>query len=260
MKKALLLLPLLLAGLFWLVLASPAAAAPLPQGVVYQTPTPMPDGRILYKVKDNDTCLSISLLTGVSIDTLRKNNNLGGDCVIQLGQELLLGRVESTATPTAGPSPTPTLMLPTSTPFNGNGQVCVFLYNDVNGDAIRQETETAIADGAISLTDRTGKVSMTQKTTSGDLPVCFEQVPEGDYNISVAVPDGYNPTTSMNYGLKVQAGDQSTLDFGAQMNSQAVTPAPSEGGRSPILGILGGVLLLAGIGLGVYVRLGHKIG
>ncbi|MCL4562271.1 MAG: LysM peptidoglycan-binding domain-containing protein [Chloroflexi bacterium] len=260
MKKAFPLLPLLLAGLFWLVLASPALAAPVSQGVVYQTPTPMPDGRILYKVQSNDTCLSISLLTGVPLDTLRKNNNLNGDCVIQVGQELLLGRVESTATPTPGPSPTPTPLLPTPTPFNGNGQVCVFLYNDVNGDAIQQETETAISGGAVSLTDRTGKVSMTQETSAGDQPVCFDEVPEGDYNISVAVPDGYNPTTSMNYALKVEAGDQSTLDFGAQLNSQAAPVTPSEGGRSPVLGILGAVLLLSGIGLGVYVRLGRKTG
>ena len=253
-KKALLVLSLLLVGLFWLA-AIPASAQPLSQGVVITTPTPGADGRIVYKVKENDTCLSISLLMGVSLDTLRKNNNLNAECVIRSGQELLLGIVEATQAPAvSGPAPTATSLLPTPTPFNGNGKVCVFLYDDANGSAMRQEGEGAIADGAVSLSDRSGKVSLTLTTAAGEDPVCFDAVPEGDYNISVAVPEGYNPTTAMNYALKVQAGDQSTLDFGAQVNSQAAPPPPSQAGRSPLLGILGGLLLFGGIGLGVYVR------
>jgi len=253
-KKALLVLSLFLVGLFWLA-AVPASAHPPGQGVVITTPTPGPDGRILYIVKENDTCLSISLLMNVPLDTLRKNNNLNAECAIRSGQELLLARVEMTQTPAvAGPAPTATALLPTPTPFNGSGKVCVFLYDDINGSALRQEGELAIADGAVSLTDRSGKVSLTLTTVSGEEPVCFDEVPEGDYNISVAVPEGYNPTTAMNYALKVQAGDQSTLDFGAQINSQAAPPPPSQAGRSPILGIVGGLLLIGGAGLGVYVR------
>jgi len=38
----------------------------------------------------------------------------------------------------------------------------------------------------------------------------------------VAVPEGYNPTTVMNYALTVNAGDQALLDFGAQVSAQAV--------------------------------------
>jgi quercetin dioxygenase-like cupin family protein len=105
-----------------------------------------------------------------------------------------------------------------------------------------------------NITDRPGKFTRTLKTSAGTEPVCIDSVPEGDYNVSVAVPDGYNATTSMNYALNVTAGDSSTLDFGAQQNSQAAPVAPSEGGRSPMLGILGGLLLVCGVGLGVYMR------
>ena len=82
---------------------------------------------------------------------------------------------------------------------------------------------------------------------------CFEEIPEGEYNISVAAPEGYNPTTLMNYSLALQAGESSTLDFGAQISSLAVPTPVSEGGRSPVLGIMGGILVLAGAGMGIYV-------
>lgn len=250
---------LALAGLIWLAMALPAFAQP-PAQAVYGTPTAQPDGRILYKVKANDTCLSISLLMGVSLDQLRGMNNLTGDCVIREGQDLLLGRVAAeTATVTPGPSPTATALLPSPTPFKGSGQVCIFLFNDINGNALREEGELAIPDGAVNLTDRTGKFTKTLTTEAGESPVCLKDVPEGEYNITVAVPEGYNPTTSLNYALKLQAGDQSTLDFGAQQNSQAAPVSPEEGGRSPVLGIVGGLLLVGGVGLGVYTRVGKRL-
>lgn len=227
--------------------------------VVYQTPTAGADGRIIYTVKTGDTCLRISLLTNVSLDQIRKLNNLGPDCVVYPGQQLLIGLAGPAETPAVGgPTTTPTSLLPTPTPFHGTGEICVVLFNDVNGDATRQDSEAILPDGVISITDRAGKYSKTAKTVAGTAPVCFKDVPEGDYNISVAVPGGYNPTTAMNYALTVKAGDQAILDFGAQLSSKAAPVPASEGGRSPVLGILGGALLLAGIGLGIYVWRSRK--
>lgn len=248
-------LSLILAVVLLLVLAIPVSAHPLAQGAVYQTPTPGPDGRILYKVQEDDTCLKISLLTGISTDQIRKLNNLTAECIVQPGQDLLLGKVDVTAqSPTPRVAASATAILPTSTPFNGTGDVCVFLYDDVNGDAMRQDDEVAIPDGAISLSDRSGKVSKTAKTEAGSKAVCFNQLPEGDYNLSVAIPQGYNPTTAMNSAFKLVAGDKSMFDFGAQLNSQAQPVTAGEGGRSPVLGVLGLILLLSGAGLGVYLR------
>lgn len=242
-----------------LVLAAPVSASP-PQQVYYQTPTAGADGQILYVVKAGDSCLSISLLTGVDIVELRKINNLDEECFLAEGRKLLLGIVQE-ATVTPGPSPTPTAAAPTPTPFNGNGQICVLLFDDVNGNALAEANEKPIKGGAISVSDREGKISQTQDTTGevnadGDpVPLCFEDLPEGEYTISAAPPEGYNPTTVMNYTLKLNAGDQSTIDFGAQLNSQAQPVSPAEGGRSPLLGILGGLLVLGGAGLGIYFAL-----
>jgi hypothetical protein len=233
-------------------LVIPAAAAP-PQQAYYLTPTPGADGRIMYTIKEGDTCISISLLNNVSVEQLRTLNNIvGTDCPVILGQKLLLGTVQS-VTPTPGASPTPAPILPTPTPFNGSASVCIMLFDDVNGNGIAETGESMLAGGAVSLTDRIGKISKTGSTTAGPDLLCYADIPEGDYNISVAVPEGYNATTNTNYPLKVAAGDQTVLDFGAQISVKALPPLPSEGGRSPLLGILGAVLVLGGIGLAIFM-------
>lgn len=250
-KKTISLFCLLLIAGALALLTLPAEASP-PRQVFDVTPTAGTDGRILYIVKPGDSCLSISLrfLNG-DVNTLRQLNNLGEDCLLLEGQELLLGVVEEpTATP--GPTPTATSILPTPTPFEGNGTICVFLYHDINGNALAEDNEASIPGGAVSISDRTGEVSMTGTTVFGLDPYCFEDLPEGDYNISVAVPDGYNSTTVTSYSLSLRAGERSTIDFGAQLSSVAAQPAASGSRASPLLGVLGGLLLLAGVGLGVY--------
>ena len=240
-----------------LLLTGPVKASPQAQAF-YNTPTPNAEGRIIYKVKAGDTCISVSLLNNISLDQLRTLNDLSEECVLNPDQILLIATVAPQAT-LSGTAPTETSALPSPTPFRGNGEVCVILFNDVNGNAVAEEGEAAIAGGAVSITDRLGRVSLSgQSSASFDEPTCFPEMPEGDYNVSVAVPEGYNPTTRMNYALALKAGDGSTLDFGAQLNSQALPTPVSEGGRSPLMGILGVAVVLAGIGLGIYARMNSR--
>lgn len=235
--------------------SSPASASPAEPQAVF-TPTANADGRILYIVQTNDTCLSIALrfLNG-DVNRLRELNMLDEACTLRENQELLIGTYsEPTVTP--GPSPTPTPALPTPTPFDGNGEICIFLYNDINGNALAETYELAIFGGAISISDNKGEISLTGRTDSGGAtgyePVCFTDLPENEYNISVGPPEGYNPTTVMNYTLKLAAGDRSVIDFGAQSSTMGQPLPVSEGGRSPVLAVVGVFLLLGGILLGVY--------
>jgi len=252
----------ILCTILWIVVGklpnasiNPVLAAPDIQIPIY-TPTPGPDGRIIYIVKANDTLLGISLLTGVSVEELRGLNNLTSDTIYE-GQKLLLGLggpLEETPTP--GPIPTATPVLPTPTPKPGLVNLCILLFDDSNGDSIRQEDEASIPDGAISFSNSAGSVSEAQDTSSGLDPQCFENLPEGEYTITIAVPEGYNPTTETTYELALKAGDETYINFGAQANSQTLAEAPSipapEGGRSPLLGIIGGFFLIAGIGVALF--------
>jgi hypothetical protein len=247
--KKITLTGLALAAFVFFICIFPVRAENYPPQVMYTTPTPNAEGRIIYVVKPSDTCIRISLLTGIQLDELRRLNNLKEDCTLQEGQQLLLGLAQKTS-PQA--TATPANQVPTPTLPPSSGDICVLLFTDTNGNSIPDGGETPLAGGAISVTDRDGKVSLTDKTNATE-PVCFSTLTEGEYNISVAVPEGYNATTLLNYPLKLKGGDKSILDFGAQPGSKAVQPAPGEGGRSPILGIVGAVLVLGGAGLGIYV-------
>jgi len=258
MKKYFFVFMSLLCGLGLLALTGPAIAAPAAQ-VYYYTPTPRPDGRIIYIVKAGDSCIRVALLNNISEQQLRELNGItGSDCPIQEGQELLIGQLrEETATP--GPSPTATPLLPTPTAFRGYGTVCVVLFDDVDGNARLDEGELWLAGGAINIIDRRGQVNINGETieiNEDEEPTCFENLEEGDYNVSIAIPDGYNATTSMNFPLKLLAGDTATLDFGAQKSGQVLPEEviPTGGERSPMLGIVGGLLILAGLGIGIYFR------
>jgi LysM repeat protein len=214
----------------------------------------LPDGRIIYQVLPNDTCLRIEYLYGISDVQLRQlNPKLDANCTLSIGQQLLLGiGASSNPTPTLGPSPTPLPPTITPTPISGTTQICVSLFNDLNGDGLHETTEPMIPGGAISVTEKDAKYSKTLPTLAGTDPICFAPLPEGDYNISAAIPDNYNPTMALSTTLQVKAGDSAFIDFGAQSKDTAITQPENKTTTSPVLGILGGLLLLAGLGLGWY--------
>jgi hypothetical protein len=233
-----------------------ASAAPNAQFV---TATPGPDGRIMYVVVEGDSCLQVALLHSITVPQLRQfNTRLDEDCTLTVGQQLVVGLAQA-ETPTPGPAPTLPSPTATTTPVSGTTEVCVLLFEDQNGDAVRQETELGIEGGAVSLTNLNGSYSETQNTVSAIdpdtlLPVraCFVDVPGGEYNVSMAVPDAYNPTMLLSYTLTVKAGDRAEIGFGAQSKTITVSEPAEEGNRSSLLGIFGFLLLLGGAGLGYY--------
>jgi hypothetical protein len=228
----------------------------------FPTPTPGTDGRIIYIVQEGDTLWRIAAVSGMNVADLRDLNNLDVDDIVYPGMQIFLGLGGPAADqPTAGPAATQPPAEPTDTPVPGLGTLCVLLYDDLNGDAMRQEEETSLAGGAINISNRDGSVSITQDTLGHDPDsetedyFCTEGLLEGDYNVSVAIPEGYNPTTSLNTGVVLGAGDTTFLTFGAQAGSVVIdesAPLPESAGSTPLLGIIGAFLLLCGIGLGVY--------
>ena len=261
----------ILFALILIGLRLPVQAAPLAQLTAFPTPTPGQDGRILYIVQEGDTLWRIAAITGVTLDQLRLLNKLAEDETLQPGDVLLIGLAgPALMTDTPGPSPTPLPASPTPTPLSGTANVYVFLYNDINGDLLRQAEEPVISGGAVSLSNKDGTVSQIAQTSTEADPACpeeleleagyncFVELSEGDYNITVAIPDGYNPTTELSRAFKLKGGDETYISFGAQANSEKIVETeviPESPGRSPVLAILGGVILLVGIGLGIYAAL-----
>ncbi len=260
--RPIVILSFLLIVLMCFGLSMRAQAAPPQQQ--FATNTPLPDGQIFYLVQAGDTCGRIALFHNISVEQLREQNpSINQDCSnLQVGQKLLIALAGPGApSMTAGPSPTPAPPTVTPTPFAGTTEICVLLYNDLNGDALREADEPAIPGGAISVAETSGKFSKTMETVVNPDPnayqgVCFENVPEGNYNIDVAIPDNYNATTNLGYTMDVKAGDRAEVSFGAQSRDAgaAQSPGGDQGGTgaSPLLGVFGGFLLLGGLGLGYY--------
>lgn len=238
-----------------------AQAAPLPQPTAFKTPTPGPDGRIFYIVQEQDTLWSISAITGISLDELRAINNLHPNESISPGQQIYLGMGgPAAASPTPGPTqplPTPTI---TPTPLKGTATLCVLLFDDLNGDSLRQEEEPTVPKGAIHVGEQSGKFAKSEDTIPGTDPNCFVDLPPGQYTVSVAIPEEYNPTTVTNYQIELKPGDETYVDFGAQRKSSGNTVPSNEepkapaivSSTTPILGVLGGTFVLVGIVLFIY--------
>lgn len=231
------------------------------------TPTPGTDGRIIYVVQAGDNCFRVAAINGITVEQLRQlNSKLDENCTLTEGQELLIG-VAAVATATAPANVavgTPTI---TPTPLSGLTEVCVLLFNDLNGDSMKQDTEPAISGGAVSVTEVNGKYSASLETVIPSDPtvyqgICFSNIPEGTYNVTMAIPDAYNPTMSLSYSLKVNAGDRAFVDFGAQSKDVVVVDpnegASNGGGTSTGLVVFGIVLLLGGAGLGYYAWRSNK--
>ncbi len=259
MKRLAWLLPVALLGVVlgsWLggTAPRPARAAALAQPTPFPTPTPREDGAIVYIVQPGDTLWRIAAISGVPIEELRALNGLRSD-VVSPGQPLILGYAVPGATPTpaeAGPTPTPVLPTPTAVPQMGS--ICVFLFEDANGNAVFDDDEVYLAGGAVSLQSRAGEA---HTGTTADEPLCFDELPPGDYSIAMGIPEGLNPTTATNRPLRLEEGDTLYVAFGAQYARQDVgllAPRGAEGGAqgSPLLALVGAALVLGGLALGWY--------
>jgi hypothetical protein len=244
------------------VFTIPVVAAPMAQFTSYPTPTPMPDGRIIYIAVEGDSAWRIAAIFGFTYDNglfqeLYSLNRwtIGEAPNIKAGDQILLGYGgPAEVVPTAGPTPTPAPQIPTQTPQPGSGTLCIILFEDINGDSLRQEEEPSIPKGAISITNRAGMFTKVEDTGIGYEYQCYKELPEGIYNISVAPPTGYNHITEMNSTVELQGGEEIYIRFGAQKSTEIVEQEIGPEGRekSPVLGIAGGIILLLAVGMAVY--------
>lgn len=259
---------------------APTTAPPVISG---STATPNADGQIIYTVQSGDTLWSIAAVHGITVDELRANNGLTSD-IISVGQTLIIRQgtaAEPTATTEAGataaatdpgtdPGTEPTAVTEPgteSTPIvqvsptpTGTGLVCALIWNDANGNGVRDATETLVLGGLLTVVDlSTGQQVQAHTTSDPNLPHCFEEIPEGQYSVSSAPPPGYNPTTPGATNLAVDAGSTSMLEFGIQPSASQAAPTPAGSNRVLRTALLGAggvmfLLLAAGVAGFLFMR------
>jgi uncharacterized protein (DUF2141 family) len=224
------------------------------QPTPFLTPTPGPDGQIIYIVQDGDSFWSIAAIAGISLEELYAMNGIQPNDYAIPGTELVLGFAgPSKPTAEVGAQITPTSAEPTATPIFSTGEICVLLFLDTNGNARLDEGELGLSNGQISIVDVSGVVAKEASTDENPEGKCFTDLEAGDYNVSAAVPEEYNPTTSMNLPLRLMAGDIKYVQFGAQPSAALLDQDPGDKqGGSQLLGLFGVFLLLAAGGLAFY--------
>jgi hypothetical protein len=229
--------------------------APLAQPTPFLTPTPGPNGVIIYIVKEGDTLWRIAAIAGLTLEELMALNGIQPGDFISPGMQLELG-TGGPAMATSEPSglrPTATDLPATPTPISGTGEICVLLFNDANGNGRLEENETPIEGGQLSVVNLSGVLEGEHTTDMTIEGFCFTDIQNGDYNVSAAIPPDFNATTGLNAPVAVNPGDIKYLQFGAQPGSAIQgTFSDDGGGTSAILGVLGLVLLLVAGGLGFY--------
>jgi hypothetical protein len=247
MKRSL-IIPFAILAFVWPRPARPA------QQVAFQTPTPGPDGKIVYIVQEGDALWTIAALAEITVEELQALNGIQAGDFISPGMELLLGfggPALATPAPQDQPSPTPEVTATEQT--IGQGDICVLLFLDANGNARMEAEELPLSEGAISVADSDGVVvgeHTSDETLEG---FCFTNLVEGDYNVSAAVPADHNPTTTMNLPARLAAGEIKHVEFGAQPSAALRGEQPGDSGaQSPLLGILGLAMLVVAGALGYY--------
>jgi hypothetical protein len=258
---------------------NPQPTNPPPAATAFRTPTPGPDGNIIYVVQPNDTLWRIAAITGISVDQLRAMNGLSSD-ILSVGQRLIIvqgasqpaatkaatAAVTQTATATLADTATAqasagTQVAQATATGPGAGTVCALLWNDKNGNGVRDSSEGLLPGGQIAVVEiATGKPVQAYTTDGVTEPHCFKTLPAGQYTVSFAAPAGYNATTVTSTPLDVAAGSTSELEFGAQPGAAiANQPAPRPSNSALLTALLfaGGVvflLLAAGVGAFLFMR------
>ncbi len=259
------LLLVLVALIVGLVLVPGAAAdprrAPQAQPTAFLTPTPGPNGVIIYIVQEGDTLWRIAAIAGITLEELMALNGIQPGDFISPGMQLEIGRggpAVSTSAPSVGDA-TPTEILLTPTPVTGSGEICVLLFNDQNGNGRFDEGETAVENGQISVVNVAGAMIGEHTTDMSVEGYCFPDIQNGDYNVSAAVPPEFNPTTGLSAPVVVNPGDIKFLQFGAQASAASGLTGERGDSRSTLLGVAGLVLLVSAGALGYYAsRMGRR--
>ena len=266
-------------------------ATTVPQQPVQVTPNAQ--GAIVHTVVAGDTLFGLSLQYGVSLDDIYALNGLNSQSILSIGQQVIIKQgaggqppAQPTAAPTTAPEagqPTPEATTadsqtpvaqataqepqPPATPEQvaaNTNKLCVFAFNDANGDGIRQADEAAVPGADFNVVDAQGSSVATYTSASDTDPHCFTDLAAGSYTVDVQPAPGTTATSDKRWGVALTSGSTVNINFGSEgggSTTDATAPNDStsdqSSGGSSIGGLLGGaigliLLLVAGV-LGAFI-------
>jgi len=122
----------------------------------------------------------------------------------------------SLLTPSATPTPTSTpggTLTPTPTATAPTGSLCVLVYNDRNENR-RHDLGEGLLIGAVVTVTTSGGAMVGVRFTDGTEPYCLMGLAPGAYVVREQNPPGYISTTLDIWGVTVDAGYSTVVEFG----------------------------------------------
>ena len=107
------------------------------------------------------------------------------------------------------------------------GQLCIYKFNDLNGDGKRNPTEgeVLLENWQFIIKDSTGNVVDSVFTTDNpDIPSCVKVPAPGTYTITEVLQPGWTPTTPNPQTVTVQPGQTINLYFGNKQGCSCIEP------------------------------------
>jgi hypothetical protein len=122
-----------------------------------------------------------------------------------------------------------TMAAPTQTPTPaGTSAICVNAFLDDNGNGLHDPGEGYVA--GVTLTVAQGNTVIGQAASTGtETPVCFGDLPAGEYQVAQTLPPTLELTTQGNATVDVGEGQTVGLEFGSRLRATAT----AEGAATP---------------------------
>ena len=159
-----------------------------------------------------------------------------------------------------------------------SASVCVSLFEDLNQNRLREDNESLLSGGAVSINQNDAPVA-TYTTDGLSEPHCISELAPGDYVAAMTPPTGYGMTTPTQLSIPLTSGTSLNIEFGAAQGVQVAAAPPDaadELGNSAdevapasgadlfsdniiaisgiVVAALAGVVVVAGIGATILLR------
>jgi hypothetical protein len=268
---------------------------PQPQAQATTPPQPpQPGGGLVHTIVAGDTLFALSLTYNVPIEDIYALNGLNSQSILSIGQQITIkagtGTQVPAQQPTAAPATAPTqpaaaettpqppaegtaqtpppAVEPTVAPTtvaeaSSMGTLCLFAYEDINADALRDPDEGPLAGANFTVVDGQGAVVAEHVSTDDPEAHCIGELTPGSYSVSVQPAPDTTATSDERWGVPLTSGSTVNIDFGSRSGESSTpstgdseTPSGSSSG-SNIGGIIAGIgglaLLLAAGVIGAFV-------
>ncbi len=131
-------------------------------------------------------------------------------------------------------------------PATNTASIRSSVWDDLDGDGVRDPGEPGIPGVTVTLTDAQGRVVTTTTDANGDYS--FTDLPPGTYTVTITPPPGYTPTTAVSYSVTLSPGQVVDNDTNFGLRPSAQPPAEIPTLSPPALLALLALLLLLGWG------------